>query len=280
MEQVEISRGESPGLPWQSAVDADLLRSKIIFWAKQIREWGIAWRTGIYPAEMAAFLGLCDYSKIRSIIESGRGDGYSTEIIGEYGDRTDTDVVSIDLEADANQARACRKRLERYRNLTCLVGDAFAVLPRAAANLRGPIALLLDGPKLQPANRLSLVASYMFDVGVVAHHNCPLEASWGQEFSNLFPGAFHYEQLNLSVHGEWQEFKKWERDWVGGYEQYDEVHMIRGRSLELSSLAMAVISQMKPSLSLFRGLVTRPLRYNPFWLWTKWSIRRRVCGGL
>ena len=279
MEKIQVGRAESPGLPWQSDIDAGLLRSKIIFWAKQIREWGIKWQTGIYPGEMAAFLGLCECSKIRSIIESGRGDGYSTQILGEYSDRTGTKVVSIDLEADPDQSRACRERLERYRNLACLAGNAFAVLPRAAASLRGPIALLLDGPKLEPANRLSLVASYMFEIAAVAHHNCPLEAPWGQEFSHLFPDAFHYEELGLMENIKWQEFKRWERIWVDHYEQFDEVHRVRGRSLESSSLAMAVISGEKASLKRFHEVSTRPLRYNPFLLWIRWSFRRGVSTG-
>jgi hypothetical protein len=279
MEQVQIDRGKSAGSVWRSSVDADLLRSKVILWARQIRDWAIDWRTGIYPAEMAAFLGLCDYAKVQSIVESGRGDGYSTQILGEYGDRTGTKVVSIDLEADANQAQACRGRLERYRNLTCLVGNAFAVLPHAVSIAPGPVALLLDGPKLEPANRLSLVATYMFEISVVAHHNCPLEARWGEEFSHLFPGAFHYEELGLMESIEWQEFKQWERICVDHYEQYDEVHKVRGRSLEASSLAMVVIAEAKASLGRFQEVSTRPLKYNPFWLWIKWSFRTGISTG-
>jgi len=275
MEKIQVGRAESPGLPWQSDIDAGLLRSKIIFWAKQIREWGIKWQTGIYPGEMAAFLGLCECSKIRSIIESGRGDGYSTQILGEYSDRTGTKVVSIDLEADPDQSRACRERLERYRNLACLAGNAFAVLPRAAASLRGPIALLLDGPKLEPANRLSLVASYMFEIAAVAHHNCPLEAPWGREFSKIFPGAFHYEHLELERIPNWKDFRQWERITVGSYEVYDQVHQTIGRSLETSSLAMAVVSRENRSKKRFLSFLGGAFRYNPAWLWLKWSLRSR-----
>lgn len=250
------------------------LPAKILKWAGEIRSWGIAWKTGIYPGEMAAFLGLCDLLDMKSIIESGRGEhAYSTHVLGEYAERMKTIVVSIDF--NPLPGNAVGQSLKGYRNLRCVVGDAFTVLPKVLGTLAGPIALLLDGPKLEPANRLSLVASVMVDVKVVAHHNCPLDAVWGKEFAQMFPGAFHYEHLGLSELPEWQQFKEWEAEWVKHYDVYDEVHKTRGRSLEASSLAIATVSPDMRSKRRLLELQGGPLRYHPLWLWLKWSFPRR-----
>ena len=247
------------------------LEAKIIKWAYEIKAWGIEWHTGIYPGEMAAFLGLCDLCGVRSIIESGRGEhAYSTQILGEYAERTGVKVVSIDFSPP--ERNPFHERLQRYPNLRCVAGDTFDVLPDAAYGLPGPVALLLDGPKMQPANRLSLVASIVFDTQVVAHHNCHLFSPWGKEFTLVFPGTFHFEDLGLAVIPKWQEFKRWEKECVGGYEQYDEVHELPGRSLRTSSLAMASLSPNLRSTKRLLELQSGPLCYNPLWLWVKWSI--------
>ena len=246
------------------------LRAMILKWAAEIKAWGVEWHTGIYPGELAAFLGLCDLRGVRSIVESGRGEhAYSTQVLGEYAERTGAKVASIDLSPA--QGKAFQEGLKRYHNLRCIVGDTFYVLPDAALGTPGPIALLLDGPKLQPANRLSLVASIMFDVQIIAHHNCPLSSSWGREFAKVFPAAFHYEDLGLSADLRWQEFKRWEHEWVKGYEVYDAVHGIPGRSLDASSLAMAVVSPEQRSIRRLLKLRRGCLQYNPLWLWLKWS---------
>ena len=77
----------------------DQLPARILKWAGEIRSWGVPWETGIYPGEMAAFLGLCDLFGIQSIIESGRGEhAYSTQILCEYAEMGDVKIVSIDSE--------------------------------------------------------------------------------------------------------------------------------------------------------------------------------------
>lgn len=248
------------------------LRQSIARWAGAIQDWNIEWETGIYPGEMASFLGLCSLLGVASIIESGRGDGYSTQVLGAYADRTGVSVVSIDLESDRAQAAKCRQKVERYRRLRCLVGDAYNVFPAAAKGLPGPIALLLDGPKLQAANRFSLVASLMFPITVVAHHNCELVTPWGREFSSVFPGAFHHDELDMAQVTEWQRFKVWERESVRGY----ELPGIPGRSLSSSSLALTIPGAEHRSYRQLLRLGGRPIRSSPPWLWAKWSLLAAV----
>jgi hypothetical protein len=252
-------------------LDDQQLKAKIIEWANRIKGWEIEWQTGIYPGEMAAFLGLCDLCGVRSIVESGRGEhAYSSQILGEYSEQKDVEVVSIDL--NPIEGKGFHERLERYRKIRYVVGNAFDVLPRAVQGLNAPIALLLDGPKLQPANRLSLVATMMFDIRVVAHHNCPLSSAWGKEFSRVFPNSFHYEDTGLFTCSEWQEFKQWEAKWVRHYEVFDEAHGVPGRSLKGSSLAMAYIPAILRSRRRLFELQGGFPWDRPVWLWAKWHI--------
>ncbi len=252
-------------------LDHHQLRAKIIEWADRVKYWEIEWRTGIYPGEMAAFLGLCDLCGVRSIVESGRGEhAYSSQILGEYSKVNNVQVVSIDLSPI--EGKGFQGRLGQYRKIRYVVGNAFDVLPRAIRGLNSPIALLLDGPKLEPANRLSLVATMMFDIRVIAHHNCPLSSPWGKEFSSVFPNAFHYEDIGLPACSEWQEFKQWEAKRVNNYEVYDEAHRMPGRSLKGSSLAMAYLpTPLRSKRRLFQLQGGLPW-YRPVWLWTKWCI--------
>jgi len=242
----------------------DALSESILRWARQITCWDVAWETGVYPAEMAAFLGLCEHRGVRGIVESGRGvHAYSTRILGEYAQRTGTPVVSIDLGIHRTPYE---DRLRAYRHLRCLVGDTFKVFPQAVAGLTPPVAVLLDGPKLRAANQLSLVASCLYDVAVVAHHNCPLSSDWGQEFGRVFPGAFHYEMLPLSADPAWQDFKEWERSVVNA----SGAVLHPDRLLNASTLALASVPQRRlfPELFGLGGGLPRGIR-----LWLGWSAQ-------
>jgi hypothetical protein len=191
---------------------------------------------------MAALLGLCETAGIRAIVESGRGpDAYSTHCLARYAEVMGVEVVSIDWELDAAAGARVRAALPTSPRLRCVVGDAVRVFPAVARSLPGPLAVLLDGPKLRPATRLSLAAAAMFDVAVVAHHNCPLRAPWGRHFARCFPGAFHYEALDLHEQPEWRAFKRWEWRQVRGYEVDDVTHGTIGRALAFSSLALASV---------------------------------------
>lgn len=252
------------------------LSAAIVRWAKTMMNWDVRWqRGGIYPGEMAAFLGAVEVAGVRAIIESGRGThAYSTHILGEYTERTRIPVVSIDVESDSAQGKTCRDSLRRYRALQCLVGDAFKLMPVALRGVSGPIALLVDGPKLQAANRLSLTASTLADVRVVAHHNCELFTAWGREFADWFPGAFHYEALGLTSMAIWQAFKEWEYDQVMGFEHYNEAQGRKGRSLQESSLALSLLPEGRWSFARLLRARRDPRYPHPMRLWLRWQVQR------
>ncbi len=233
------------------------LREKTLKWAAEIKTWNLDWETGIYPGEMAAFLAMCDHAGVESIVESGRGlHAYSTHVLGEYADRTGTAVASIDMESDPIRGPECRKRLDKYKRVTCVTGDAYEVFPQAIAAMPGPIALLLDGPKEFGANRLSLVASTMFPIAVIAHHNADPGVPWADQFARLFPGTFYYEQLDRDNAADWAAFKAWEREAVKGYEVPANPALAGspGRLLTRSSLVMALVPPGPQPVSLFGGL--------------------------
>ena len=54
----------------------------------------------IFPCEMAYFIAQCQIAGVRTIIESGRQDGYSTKLLGLWAKSAGTEIVSIDLEHD------------------------------------------------------------------------------------------------------------------------------------------------------------------------------------
>ncbi len=260
-------------VPCESAVlttTEAALREKTLKWGAQIRMWNLDWETGIYPGEMAAFLALCDHAGVESIVESGRGlHAYSTHVLGEYADRTGVQVVSIDMESDPVRGPECRRRLEKYRRVRCVTGDAYEVFPEAIALLPGPIALLLDSPKEFGANRLSLVASILFPIVVIAHHNSDPGVPWANQFAKLFPGAFHYEQLDRGAE-DWAQFKAWEREAVRGY----EVPGNPGRSLSRSSLVMARVAPGPRPASILRGLGPLGQQATAFRLMMRWQADR------
>ncbi|HKY22418.1 MAG TPA: hypothetical protein VJM31_14480 [Vicinamibacterales bacterium] len=222
------------------------LVDRTLKWAVDLQQWELTWRTGIYPGEMAAFLGLCDATGAAAIVESGRGlDAYSTHVLGRYAAKTGTRVVSIDQELDPVRGAECRRALSQYSDVECVVGDAFDVFASSVALLPPPVAILLDGPKAFLANRLSLVASCMFSVVAVAHHNSDPGVPWTDQFVRLFPGAYHYESLALEEQEEWRRFKQWEAEAVDGY----EVEGTPGRSLSRSSLVLTSVPHGRQSAS-------------------------------
>ena len=239
------------------------LRDKIVKWALEIKLSNIKWIRGIYPGEMAAFLGLCDFCGIKSIVESGRGDfAYSTQILGFYSDKTGIPIVSIDYRLVTGMI--FEKDLARYRNLRCLSGNTFNVLPAAMCGLPGPIALLMDGPKLGEANRSSLTACVMYNVQVVAHHNSPLSTPWGKEFQKIFPSAFHYDKINFSGITGWKEFKIWEEKWVS--------QGIAARPHDDLSLLLSFCGTEERAKKSILMLLNGSIRYNPLWLCLKWTL--------
>ncbi len=236
-------------------------------WAQHIMSEEIPWfPSGIFPGEMAAFLGLCEHYQVETIIESGRKHGYSTHLLGEFTRWAPCEAYSIDLEEDVATAAACRRRLSRYEGLELLAGDAFDLLPRVARRATGRIALLIDGPKKHDANRLSATAAALFDVVLVAHHNAGPQTPWGREFARWFPQARYYEEMGFEGASWFREFKEWERGVVGDAP-------LGSRSVDRSDMALAPLAGEERAKRRLFTLDRRPSRRHPLALAMKWWAR-------
>ena len=120
------------------------------------RAYPVHYRRGIWYSEMLAFLVWCRARGVEQIVESGIYEGQSTEILARFYAKTST--VAIDA-VDRVLRPGVRERLQAL-NPRCrtLEGEA-AVLVPALLDLPHlaltPTAVLLDGPKGEPAIELA-----------------------------------------------------------------------------------------------------------------------------
>jgi hypothetical protein len=199
-------------------------------------DWVPQWIEGaIFPAEMVFFLGSCEAAGISYVIESGRQDGYSSQILGEFARRTGVRVASIDYEDDKERGRRCRERLAAYP-IDLKVGDAFELLG-AMLNEGGEdrIALLVDGPKGFSA--LSLVAAAAADprVAIIAMHNQDPGTGYRRAFERIASAPLFYEDAVSVIGPHWERLREAER-----------AHCLKlsaRRSLEHSTLALLPIGE-------------------------------------
>ncbi|WP_038974434.1 MULTISPECIES: hypothetical protein [Bradyrhizobium] len=188
----------------------------------------------IFPSEMAFFLAVCDSQKIKKVIESGRQDGYSTAILGDWGDHTGAKIISIDLESDQDRAVACRLRLVNYKSLQLVRGNAYAEFGRYALDSRERTAFLTDGPKGAPA--ISMMAAALTDhVSVVASHNLHQGSMEYDYFRSIGDGSIFYENAIPNPGPNWVELRR--RD-------VDHARRVGAvRPLEASSIGVLVLDE-------------------------------------
>jgi predicted O-methyltransferase YrrM len=202
------------------------------------------YRGGIFPSEMALFLYRCEQAGVKCIIESGRGEGYSTAVISAYGQARQIQVVSMDWEADSELAKRCKERLARFPDLKLVTGDAFNVLPTLLHEANGPIGLLIDGPKYDDAIYLSVAAAAYASVRVIAHHNSPPDTPWYRHFGERFPQAHRVEDSELINAKDFDRFRAWERQIAKD---------TPGRNVDDTSLVVSALPQAGPARGYLRG---------------------------
>lgn len=205
------------------------------YWAEiaLTQDWVSGWVEGaIFPCEMVFFLAVCDAAGARAVVESGRQDGFSTRILGEYARRTGARIVSIDLEEDAARAAQCRRRLAEYP-VELWRGNAYEMVPKAVARSDGPLALLIDGPKGFPALALAFAAAADEKTAIISLHNLIDGGEPRAVFESLGGAPKFYEAVLRPDGNAWAALRRRER----------EVCQARGaaRSLESSSLGVAVV---------------------------------------
>ena len=118
------------------------------------------------PSELLLFASLCLETEVDLVVESGRKEGYSTEVLCRVGGWQVRSVErAVVEEADERLAAACGGRLALHR------GDGRRLVPTLVDAARRT-AVLLDGPKSTGANLMlpSIRGAAVF-VGI---HDVPL----------------------------------------------------------------------------------------------------------
>ena len=182
-------------------VDLDIERHRatsIEHWARIAldHDWVAGWVEGaIFTTELVFFLASCEAIGVRYIIESGRQDGYSTQILGEFARRTGMRAASIDYEEDAERGRRCRARLAGYP-IDLRIGSAFELLGQMVNDSPiGPIALLLDGPKGFSAVSVTAAAAADPKVALIAFHNLESDKPYRYVIEAVADAPIFYEEV-------------------------------------------------------------------------------------
>jgi len=163
--------------------------------------WAPEWVDGaILPREMVYFLARCEVNDIDVVIESGRQDGYSTKILGEFiKDKPNMKVFSIDWEDDAERARRCRERLSKYERLSLLKGDANRLFPELLRQNQGRrVALIVDGPKGFWALSLIFASLRFPEVRLVSLHNLSPGTAYREFLEKAIAKPLFYERHGVT----------------------------------------------------------------------------------
>lgn len=215
-------------------------------------KWVAQWVEGaIFPTEMVFLLATCESLGIGYIIESGRQDGYSSQILGEFARRTGVKVASIDYEEDKERGRRCRERLAEYP-IDLRVGNAFALLGAMVDEAgRAPIALLIDGPKGFGA--LSLAAAVTADprVLLLAMHNLDPGTGYRRMLESASGRPLFYEEALEHPGGAWRRLREVEHEHC--------MKISARRSLDHSTLGVVQIGDAERAA--LRGLWGAPFKF-------------------
>jgi hypothetical protein len=106
---------------------------------------------GIHPSQGFFIFALLAAEQPRRVLESGRGRGYSTEILVRCFPAAR--VISVECDRNSPDVEIAAKRLEAEKNVECRFGDARVELPQL---LEEGDVVLIDGPKGFRAVKLAL----------------------------------------------------------------------------------------------------------------------------
>ena len=242
-------------------------------WASiALREgWVELWVEGaIFPCEMVFYLAMCDQAGITNIFESGRQDGYSTQILGAYAAKVDGAAYSIDFERETERAQMCRDKLRKFPGVHLFRGDSIQLMGHVALrNRKGGAGVLIDGPKGYRAISLLLATSGFPWVRLLAIHNLSKDELPKERavFQRLARGPCFYEDFPVKEGGSFARMKEAERA---------HCQMVRAeRSQDYSSLGVINIhgrSRKRLLLKLSRNFGLR----QPFILYTGWRLWERL----
>lgn len=140
---------------------------------------------GIRPVEGFFIFALFAADPPRRLLESGRGRGYSTEILARCFPAAR--IISIESDRNSPDVAIAAKRLEGRKNIDCRFGDARAELPRLIE--QGDI-ILIDGPKDFRALKLALRLLQTGKPRAVFLHDLGCGTAVRRFLQNRVPSAF------------------------------------------------------------------------------------------
>lgn len=252
-------------------VTEDRLPSAMERWAAVAlnEKWVAEWKPGaIFPREMVFFLASCETAGVVNIVESGRQDGYSTELVGYYARSRGGLAHSIDFEADRAQAERCRERLAGHSNLVLLKGNSFAFVgPILTGDRSAPTAILVDGPKGHLAISMVIGASGFPWVRLGAVHNLDSGSIERETFVGSSPGPHFYEEIGGEVGDHWDALGLEERAVCGSRQE--------GRLVEQSSLGVMRFDGLSRARLVMR-MSPRFGTWQPVRFFLKWRLANRL----
>jgi hypothetical protein len=244
----------------------EIIAAEVERWSRAILDSGLAerWIEGaIFPREMAFFMGCASAAGVELIVESGRQDGYSTEILGLAGVGGQK-IVSIDYEEDKARGTRCRARLA-HLPIEMVVGDAFEKIGKIVQGTDRPTALLIDGPKSWGAISIGFAAAAWPNVKVIALHNLPEGYSTRAFFEKRAGAPVVFEDiLPGPAMPAFQE--------LGDIEHRYSQSLNAGRDLEKSSLGLIVVGPALHKVlpwAVHSGFRTYP----PIMVWLLWKLQ-------
>jgi len=213
-------------------IDNSLLSKKICKQASSLKSWSLQWKTGIYPSEMAFYLGCCSFFETKTIVESGRGpDAYSTFCLGNYATGLpDISVESFDFSPINNHHYG--DILSKFDSVNFYDGDIFKILPQFLKNFKRGLSFIIDGPKDELAVDLGLSLISFFKPTFIAFHNMKKGSKFLDYFHKNGFQSIHFEDLDLENYNAWKDFREYESSLLSG--------LSLNRSFSESSLVIVV----------------------------------------
>lgn len=174
-----------------------------------------AWLPGaMFPSELSWLLESVVDQGCTAVVECGRQDGVSTELLGRYLTPRKIKLYSIDFDDNADRARQSRERVKDLM-VECVSGDIHAQAPQLLNRLKGKrVCIVQDGPKGWEGLTTILAASQLEQVVLIAQHNLHLGHKSRELFQFLDPRpAFVDESARKDVYAslrtlEMKEFEK------------------------------------------------------------------------
>ena len=144
---------------------------------------------GIPMSEMFFLLCALGDEPPRRILESGRGGGQSTQVLGHRF--PEVPVISVENNEQSPNARAAVSRLAHLTNVDCRFGDSRRILGEL---LQPGDVVLIDGPKEFRALQLAFQLLRTGKPRVVFIHDLHVESPARKFLASHLPAAFYSDE--------------------------------------------------------------------------------------